>query len=440
MLQLEGFAGLSLAADAYGSPDDPAVVLLHGGGQTRRSWREPARALAAAGRYVVALDLRGHGDSAWAGDGRYDLDAFVGDLRAVLTRMPTRPVVVGSSLGGLIALGAVADGGDALVSGLVLVDAAPRMDQSTSHRMGEIMRSHAGGFATLEEAAAAARELSPGRPIGHPNALKPHLRQDADGRYYWRWDPRFLSAFDVTALARVEPALRSLAVPTMVMRGEKSPVITEKELAHFRALLPSAEFVDIEGAGHLVAADRLDAFNATLLEFLERRVPRAPLTFEAGSEARILRDALGCFGTGIVVATACDAAGNPVGLTANSFTSVSLEPPLILFCLAKSATSLPAFVQSSHFAINVLHIGQQGISARFAKRGEDRFGQTPWETWETGTPIISSSLASIECDRHAAYDGGDHMIFVGRVRRARFEPRRDPLLYFKGKYRRLHFL
>jgi flavin reductase (DIM6/NTAB) family NADH-FMN oxidoreductase RutF len=96
------------------------------------------------------------------------------------------------------------------------------------------------------------------------------------------------------------------------------------------------------------------------------------------------------------------------------------------------------FESAPHFGINVLHIGQQPISNLFASRVPDRFSQVDWEPGQRGVPILTKSLASIECARHAVHDGGDHIILVGRVERARFESRRDPLLYFSGKYRRLH--
>ena len=438
-LTFNGFGGLRLVADAYGSADDPAVVLLHGGGQTRRSWRGAARALSAAGRYVIAPDLRGHGDSGWAADGRYDLEAFAEDVRAVLRELPTRPVVVGASVGGMAALAALDGPAESLASALVLVDVAPWLDAEASARTGAVLRRHAEGFGSLEAALAAAQELSR-RPAASAEALRPHLRQDADGRYYWRWDPRFLQGFDIGQLTRLEPVASRLTLPVLIMHGVESEVVSHEAMARFHALMPTAEAAEIEGAGHLVAAERLDGFNAALLEFLERRLPRAPLSYEQGSDPRVLRDALGCFGTGVIIATALDAAGKPVGLTANSFTSVSLDPPLVLFCLATNASSLPHFEQAQCYAVNVLHIGQQPTSARFSKRGEERFEVTPWEQWETGAPIITGSLASIECAPFSRHDAGDHVVFIGQVQRARFEPRRDPLLYFRGKYRRLHFV
>jgi flavin reductase (DIM6/NTAB) family NADH-FMN oxidoreductase RutF len=185
--------------------------------------------------------------------------------------------------------------------------------------------------------------------------------------------------------------------------------------------------------------DPIEAFDTALVGFLEKNAPREAVVYHSGSDARTLRDALGCFATGVTVVTTRDGAGSPIGLTANSFSAVSLDPPLILFCLAKSSSNLARFRAAEHFAINVLHIGQQPTSGVFARSTEDRFQDVAWESWDTGAPILSGSLASFECATHEVVEAGDHLVFIGRVLRARFEPRRDPLLYFRGKYRRLHF-
>ena len=161
--------------------------------------------------------------------------------------------------------------------------------------------------------------------------------------------------------------------------------------------------------------------------------------YRTGSDSRTLRDALGCFATGVTVVTCLDAVGDPVGLTANSFTSVSLDPPLLLVCVAKVAASLDALSAAPHFAVNVLQTGQQPASIRFSTPEEDRFGITPWSTGETGAPLLMESLAVFECERSAVHDGGDHAILVGHVIRASFDANLDPLLFFRGRYRRLHF-
>jgi len=161
--------------------------------------------------------------------------------------------------------------------------------------------------------------------------------------------------------------------------------------------------------------------------------------YRSGHDPRTLRDALGCFATGVTVVTCLNAQGDPAGLTVNSFTAVSLDPPLLLVCLAKKAASAAALTEASHFAVNVLQTGQQPASIRFSTRDEDRFGATPWSCGEAGAPILKDSLGVFECERYAVHDGGDHHILIGRVVKASFDGGLDPLLYFRGRYRRLHF-
>ena len=161
--------------------------------------------------------------------------------------------------------------------------------------------------------------------------------------------------------------------------------------------------------------------------------------YRTGHDPRTLRDALGCFATGVTVVTCVAEDGRPAGLTVNSFTSVSLNPPLLLVCLAKQAASAEPLTRADRFAINVLQTGQQPASIRFATRDEDRFGATPWSRGESGAPILEDSLGVFECERYAVYDGGDHHILVGQVVKASFDASLDPLLYVRGRYRRLHF-
>jgi flavin reductase (DIM6/NTAB) family NADH-FMN oxidoreductase RutF/pimeloyl-ACP methyl ester carboxylesterase len=403
-MRFAGFGGLEIEADSYGSEDDPIVLILPGGGQTRRAWEGVAGALAEAGRRAVCVDLRGHGKTARPADGRYDLDAFVGDLHAVLAQLPSRPVIVGASLGGWIAMTALGEGGPDLASALVVVDAPPHM------------------------------------AAGEAVEVAAQLRRQAEEKPKSNVDARVFGGMDLAGTeARVTAAAARIKLPTMIIRGAESRLSTAEAVEELARMITGAEVLEIEEAGHLVATDREDVFNAALLEFLERRSPLQAPEYHTGSDARTLRDALGCFATGVTIVTAMSEDGVPVGLTANSFTSVSLDPPLLLVCLANSANSLPVFETVKGFAVNVVHIGQQPVSSRFASRGEDRFAATPWESWTTGAPIITGSLASFECERHAIHDGGDHKILVGRVIRVRYEPRRDPLLYFRGKYRRLHF-
>ena len=403
VIQFRGFAGIRLEADQLGLPDDPPVLLLHGGGQTRRVWADAAEALVKAGRSVVNLDLRGHGGSEWPADGRYDLEAFVEDIRAVLGQMAARPIVVAASLGGWVALAALGRDAAQLASALVLADAPPSFDAAAAAVMADALRARA-------------------------------RRGPVD------WDIRVLERFDSANVpGRIREVAPQVGIPALFVRGALSPLSQQADVVGFVAGMPDCALMEIEDAGHLVAAERSDAFNALLLEFLERRVPRAAPEYRSGSDPRTLRDALGCFATGVTVVTAIAPDSTPIGLTANSFTSVSLDPPLLLVCIDRRAGSLATLQEAPGFAVNVLHIGQQPTSNRFARPGEDRFAETPWDIGEFGAPVLAGALAAFECRRHALHDGGDHVILVGEVLKARFEPRRDPLLYFRGKYRRLHF-
>jgi flavin reductase (DIM6/NTAB) family NADH-FMN oxidoreductase RutF/pimeloyl-ACP methyl ester carboxylesterase len=388
--EFKGFAGIRLESDDIGSGFDPAVVLLHGPGQTRADWEGVALALREAGRHAINIDLRGHGGSEWPEDARYDYNAYVEDVRAVLAQMRTRPVVVAATLTGWVAAAALAEDAATLATGLVLVD-LPDNDAR------EVVQGLAGTMGAGQ------------------------------------FDPRLFDRFDTSgAAATLSAAAAQLSIPVLAINGAFGSAGAP---AAFIAKLPDAEAVAIEDSG----LDRTETFNALLLDFLERKQPRFVPEFREGSDARTFRDALGCFATGVTIITAMDADGQPIGLTANSFTSVSLDPPLLLVCVANNAGSAAVLRDAERFAVNVLQIGQQPTSNRFAGKGEDRFANTPWEVGEFGTPVLTGSLSSFECARDAVHDGGDHFILVGRVLKAMFEPRRDPLLYFRGKYRRLHF-
>ncbi len=396
-----GSGGVMLEADVVGAADDPAVLLIHSPGQTRAVWRDTAAALAKAGRRVIAPDLRGHGGSGWPGAGGYGFDAYVEDLRLILAQLTTRPVVVADGHGCWIAAAALVPDAALLATGLVLID-MPDARGADAGMAGTAMLSQMVVAPTVDAVA--------------------------------------LDQLDVAAIgAKLAALAPSLAVPVLMMSARAAALVDDGQAAQFGAGLADVEALALDDAGLLGAPDRADAVNALLLDFLERKHPRGEPEFREGSDARSLRDALGCFATGVTIVTAIAPDGTPVGLTANSFTSVSLDPPLLLVCIANTAGSAAALRSAAHFAVNVLQIGQQPASNRFAGRAEDRFAQTPWTPGETGAPVLTGSLSTFECARDSIHEGGDHFILVGRVVRVQFEPRRDPLLYFRGKYRRLHF-
>ena len=148
------------------------------------------------------------------------------------------------------------------------------------------------------------------------------------------------------------------------------------------------------------------------------------------------RRACGRFATGVAIATVLDESGTPHGLTVSSFTSVSLDPPLLLICLGHAITMIEAFRASRHFGINVLTAAQQPLSERFARKGRDRFDGLEWEPGATGVPLLPGVLAAMECCVHSRIPCGDHDILVGELVHARVTDG-DPLIYYASHYRGL---
>jgi pimeloyl-ACP methyl ester carboxylesterase len=262
--------GLRLVGDAWGSPKAPPVLFLHGGGQTRHAWGGTAHALAQQGWYAIALDLRGHGNSDWSPDGNYQIDTFVADLRSIIDQIGQLPVLVGASLGGMTALVAEGESPQPLSTAVVLVDITPRVEQEGADRILAFMTAKPEGFETLEEAADAVAAYIPHRPRPKDlSGLEKNLRKGPDGRYRWHWDPQLISP----ARRRRDPermvaAARALRVPTLLVRGRLSDIVSEETAAEFMAAVPHAQFVDVSGAGHMVAGDQNDIFSKAVIDFV----------------------------------------------------------------------------------------------------------------------------------------------------------------------------
>jgi flavin reductase (DIM6/NTAB) family NADH-FMN oxidoreductase RutF len=150
--------------------------------------------------------------------------------------------------------------------------------------------------------------------------------------------------------------------------------------------------------------------------------------------AHDFRNALGMFATGVTIVTARTSDGRVIGLTANSFNSVSLDPPLVLWSLSQAAASLPAFRAGSHYAINVLAAEQKPLAERFALKGTDRFAGVSFVEGTGGAPLLAGAAATFECFNRSRYEEGDHVIFVGEVERCSWRPGAMPLLFHGGQF------
>lgn len=272
----QGANGNRLAGDSWGPAQGPLVLLQHGGGQTRHAWKRVGIALGEAGYHTVSFDARGHGDSDWAADGAYGQDTMVADLVCLIAQLGNRrPVLVGASMGGGTSLVAVGeDHVDA--TALVLVDIAPRIEIEGVDKIQAFMSLMPEGFDSLQQVADAIASYQPHRQApGSLAGLAKNVRLGADGKYHWHWDPRFRDIsrkLDVRQ-HRLEECARRLTLPTLLVRGALSDVLSEQGAQEFLQLAPHSEYVNVTGAAHMVAGDRNDNFGDAVIEFLARKVP-----------------------------------------------------------------------------------------------------------------------------------------------------------------------
>ncbi len=290
LVRLVGHEGISLIAGHAGPENGPPVLLLHGGGQTRHAWQKTAERLAVAGYRVIYPDQRGHGDSAWHEEGHYAFADYAADLvvvlRAIIEEGGRRPVVVGASLGGFAAILSEGELAPGLMRALVLVDITPRVSLDGVARIHGFMRERARqGFVSLKDAADAVARYLPHRARPPtPEGLRKNLRQRADGRFYWHWDPRFIDGPRPAGhqrekvTERMAAAAAQLACPVLLVRGARSELIEDEHVAEFQDLVPHGTVIDVREAGHMVAGDRNDVFGDAVLAYLARLDAAKPAT------------------------------------------------------------------------------------------------------------------------------------------------------------------
>lgn len=268
--------GLPLAVEVRGGTG-PTLLFAHGFGQTRGAWNGTAVTVAAAGCRCISFDSRGHGESGRMVHGNYHFEQFAGDLLALATAQPQPPILVGASMGGLLGLVLAGEVRPAPFQALVLVDITPRWETAGVERILAFMQAHPDGFADYAEAAEQiAAYLPQRRERKREDQLRPLLRQGADGRLRWHWDPAMLDAV-VSESERYQPRLLAAAarveVPVLLLSGERSDVVSRDTVAEFLKLVPHARHVEVPGATHMLAGDANDAFTRQIVAFIDDVFP-----------------------------------------------------------------------------------------------------------------------------------------------------------------------
>lgn len=273
-MHFKGQGGLKIAADVWGSDNKKLVILLHGGGQTRHAWGETGKKLAEAGYHSVALDLRGHGDSEWHSDADYTIKAYKEDLVSIIKEINKPASLIGASLGGMASLLLAGDEVNSnLCTSLIMVDIGIYPDPAGSDRIVSFMLSGEAGFESLEDVAKSISDYLPHRQKPKDlQGLKKNLRLKEDGKYYWHWDPRFIrrrpGSRDKGYFDLQLKAAQKVVVPTLLMRGALSDVVTMEDVEYFLSVIGHAKFVEIEKAAHMIAGDRNDGFAEEAIKFL----------------------------------------------------------------------------------------------------------------------------------------------------------------------------
>ena len=274
-MDFKGHGDIKIAADVWGSNNQELVILLHGGGQTRHAWGETGNKLAEAGYHSVALDLRGHGDSEWDSDGDYSIRAYKDDLVSIINEIGKPARLVGASLGGMASLALAGDEVNSdLCTALIMVDIGIYPDPVGSDRIVSFMLSGEKGFDSLEDAAKSISNYLPHRKKPKDlEGLKKNLRLKNDGRYYWHWDPRFIrrrpGSRDKGYFDLQLKAAEKVIIPTLLIRGALSDVVTMEDVDYFLSVISHAKFVEIEKAAHMIAGDRNDIFAEEAIKFLK---------------------------------------------------------------------------------------------------------------------------------------------------------------------------
>ncbi len=392
-----------------------ALLLIHGVGLNADAWAPQIKAFAATHR-VIALDMFGHGSSAPPPENAA-LEDYVQQARRLLDDLGIAQAnVVGHSMGGLVAMG-LAIAKPQRVRRLAVLNSVHERDDAARKAVEARAAEIAGG---------AAIDAEPALTRWFGSELTP-LREQVE-RWLEAVDPvGYAAAYRIFASAdrAYSGRLSGILCPALFATGELDANSTPAMAEAMAAGAIRGRSAVIAGARHMMPLTAADETNALLKNFLGQRL--SPF------EARELRTAFGSFMTGVTIVTTAGVDGQPRGFTANSFTSVSIEPPLLLICIGKSAASMDIFQRAKGFAVNILSEAQKDTSVLFASKRPDKFEAAKWHAGPFGNPLIEGSAAWFDCARYQVIDAGDHIILMGHIEAFSYTDA-NPLGYARGGY------
>ncbi|PWJ94696.1 flavin reductase (DIM6/NTAB) family NADH-FMN oxidoreductase RutF [Mesorhizobium loti] len=402
------------------------VLLIHGVGMNATIWQDQIASM--RDRHdLIAIDMLGHGTSPLPPE-HAALSDFADQALRLLDHLGLASVsIVGHSMGALVAL-EIALRAPSRVRSIVCLNAVFRRPEA----LAQAVRQRAAALGTHGDPSAIAATLArwfgdplPESLVGAAATARAAL-ESVDPEGYARTYRLFAHAD-----AQHADALAGLAAPALFMTGSDDGNSTPSMSAAMARLAPHGQCLVLSGERHMMAMASPEKVTRHISAFLdaEAATPQADPAFDSGE----FRRALGSFLTGVTIVTTVSAEGEPRGFTANSFTSVSLDPPLVLVCIAKKALGHSAFSTSKGFAINILSESQKAQSGIFASKAADKFASVAWQPGQTGNPLIDGSVAVFDCAMQQLVDAGDHSILIGRVRDFSHNGA-QPLGYCRGTY------
>ncbi len=395
-----------------------AVVLIHGVGLNADAWEPQITELSKTHR-VVAIDMPGHGESAEL-PAPAALAGYAAQVDRLLTALGIAAAnVIGHSMGGLVAIGfALSHPQRCLRLGVLNSVYQRSPDQRAAVKARALEMAAAGSAGNVEQPL----ERWFG-PAGQQPAISQQVRE-----WLLNANPRgYAAAYSVFAESDEAFAgrLPQIAVPTLFATGSDDANSSPNMALAMASQVSRAKTLIVAGARHMMNLTHAKEVNAALKDLLKEQT--------AVMDAKDLRKAFGTFMTGVTVVTTREANGSLRGFTANSFSSVSLDPPLLLVCLNKAAASCEAFCKAESFAVNILSEAQKAVSGNFASKKPDKFAEAEFAISSSGNPILSGSLAWFDCARHNLVEAGDHFILIGRVT-SYAHTDANPLGYARGGY------